>query len=151
LAKAGAPIATETLSRIAALYQIETKIRGTTAEHRLAVRRAESRPLVDELHAWFTVQLPKLPGRGPTAEAIRYAMNHWDGLKQFLEDGRIELDTNSIERAMRPICLSRKNSLFAGSDEGAANWSWLASLIETCKLNHVNPQVYFTELLTRLV
>ena len=151
LAKAGAPIATETLSRIAALYQIETKIRGTTAEHRLAVRRAESRPLIDDLHAWFTVQLPKLPGRGPTAEAIRYAMNHWDGLKKFLEDGRIELDNNSIERAMRPICLSRKNSLFAGSDEGGANWSWLASLVETCKLNQVNPQVYFTDVITRLV
>lgn len=151
LAKAGAPIATETLSRIAALYQIETKIRGTTAEHRLAVRRAESQPLVDDLHAWFTAQLPKLPGRGPTAEAIRYAMNHWDGLKRFLEDGRIELDTNTIERAMRPICLSRKNSLFAGSDEGGTNWSCLASLIETCKLNQVNPQLYFTDLLTRLV
>ena len=146
LAKAGAPIATETLSRIASLYQIETKIRGITAERRLAVRQAESRPLVDDLHAWFTAQLPKLPGRGPTAEAIRYALNHWDGLEQFLEDGRIELDTNSIERAMKPIILSRKNSLFAGSDEGGANWSCMASLIETCKLNQVNPQVYFTDL-----
>jgi hypothetical protein len=95
LAKAGAPIATETLSRIASLYQIETKIRGMTAEHRLAVRRAESRPLVDELHAWFTAQLPKLPGRAPTAEAIRYGLNHWDGLKRSLQDGRIELDTNT--------------------------------------------------------
>jgi transposase len=148
LAKAGAPIATETLSRIAALYQIETKIRGTTAEHRLSVRRAESLPLVDDLHAWFIAQLPKLPGRGPTTDAIRYAMNHWDGLRRFLDDGRIELDTNSIERAMKPI---RKNSLFAGSDEGGTNWSLLASLIETCKLNQVNPQIYFTDLLTRLV
>jgi len=151
ISKAGAPIATETLSRIAALYQIETKIRGTSAEHRLAMRQAESRQLVDDLHAWFTALLPKLPGRGPTAEAMRYAMNHWDGLRQFLEDGRIELDTNSVERAMRPIILSRKNSLFAGSDEGGANWSLLASLIETCKLNLVNPQIYFTDLLTRLV
>jgi transposase len=151
LAKAGAPIATQTLSRIAVLYQIETKIRGTTAEHRRAVRHAESRPLVDDLHAWFIAQLPKLPGRGPTADAIRYAMNHWDGLRRFLDDGRIELDTNSIERAMKPIILSRKNSLFAGSDEGGTNWSLLASLIETCKLNQVNPQVYFTDLLTRLV
>jgi transposase len=151
LAKAGAPIATETLSRIAALYQIEAKIRGTNAEHRLAVRQAESRRLVDDLHAWFTAQLAKLPQRGPTAEAIRYGLNHWNGLERFLQDGRIELDTNSVERAMRPICLSRKNSLFAGSDEGGANWAALASLIETCKLNQVNPQVYFTDLLTRLV
>src|SRR5882757_1948361 len=89
--------------------------------------------------------------RGPTAEAIRYALNHWEGLERFLEDGRIELDTNSVERAMRPVALSRKNSLFSGSDEGAENWACLASLVETCKLNRVNPQIYFTELLTRLV
>jgi transposase len=72
-------------------------------------------------------------------------------LGRFLEDGRIEIDSNSIERAMRPVSLSRKNSLFAGSDEGGENWACLASLIETCKLNGVNPQAYFTDLLTRLV
>jgi transposase len=72
-------------------------------------------------------------------------------LERFLDDGRIELDNISVERAMRPVCLSRKNSLFAGSDEGGENWACLASLIETCKLNHVNPQAYFTDLLTRLV
>ena len=151
LAKAGAPIATETLSRIAALYQIEAEIRGKDADHRLAVRQAKSRPLVEDLRTWFEWQLPRLPSRGPTAEAIRYALNHWNGLGQFLADGRIELDTNSIERAMKPIILSRKNSLFAGSDEGGANWACMASLIETCKLNQVNPQVYLTDLLTRLV
>jgi transposase len=151
LAKAGAPIATETLSRIAALYQIDAEIRGKDADHRLAVRQAKSRPLVEDLRTWFEWQLPRLPSRGPTAEAIRYALNHWNGLEQFLADGRIELDTNSIERAMKPIILSRKNSLFAGSDEGGANWACMASLIETCKLNQVNPQVYLTDLLTRLV
>lgn len=151
LAKFGAPIATETLSRIAALYQIEAKIRGTSAEHRLAVRQAESRPLVEDLHSWLTGYLPKLPGRSPTADAIRYAKNHWQGLERFLEDGRIELDTNPIERTLRPVALSRKNSLFAGSDEGGENWAAVASLVETCKLNDVNPQTYFTDLLTRLV
>ena len=74
--------------------------------------------LVAELRIWFEAQIAKLPARSPTAEAIRYALNHWDGLERFLEDGRIELDNNSVERAMRPVCLSRKNSLFAGSDEG---------------------------------
>src|SRR5271166_3778345 len=108
-------------------------------------------PLVTELRIWFEAQIAKLPVRDPTADAIRYALNHWDGLEGFLEDGRIELDNNSVERAMRPVCLSRKNSLFAGSDEGGANWACLASLIETCKLNNVNPQGYFTDLLTRLV
>ena len=82
---------------------------------------------------------------------IRYALNHWDGLRRFLHDGRIELDSNSIERAMRPVCLSRKDSLFAGGDEGAENWDCLASLIETCKLKKVNPQLYLTDLPTRLV
>ena len=151
LAKAKAPIATETLQRIAALYEIEARVRGKSAADRLAVRQVESKPLVTELRAWFEAQIAKLPARGPTAQAIRYALNHWDGLERFLEDGRIELDNNSVERAMRPVALSRKNSLFAGSDEGAENWACLASLIETCKLNGVNPQAYFTDLLTRLV
>jgi transposase len=115
------------------------------------VRQAESKALVTELRTWFEAQLAKLPARGPLAEATRYALNHWDGLARFLDDGRIELDNNSVERAMRPVCLSRKNSLFAGSDQGGENWACLASLIETCKLNRVNPQVYFTDLLTRLV
>src|SRR5580698_5428875 len=151
LAKAKAPIAIEALKRIAALYAIEADIRGKSATERRIARQAESKPLITELRVWFEAQLAKLPARSPTAEAIRYALNHWDGLQRFLDDGRIELDNNSIERAMRPVCLSRTNSLFAGSDEGGENWACLASLIETCKLNGVNPQVYFTELLTRLV
>jgi transposase len=151
LAKAKAPIAIEALKRIAALYAIEADIRGKSATERQIARQAESKPLIGELRIWFEAQLAKLPARGPTAEAIRYALNHWDGLQRFLDDGRIELDNNSIERAMRPVCLSRKNSLFAGSDEGGENWACLASLIETCKLNRVNPQAYFADLLTRLV
>ena len=152
LAKTGtAPIATEALARIAELYRIEATVRGKDANIRHATRQAETLPLVSDLRAWFETQFRRLPGRSPTAEAIRYALNHWDGLVRFLDDGRIELDTNSVERAMRPIALSRKNALFAGSDEGGENWAAVASLIETCKLNDVEPQAYITELLTRLI
>jgi hypothetical protein len=114
LAKTGtAPMATEALERIAALYRIEAQIRGKNAGHRLAVRQAESRPLVAELRAWFEVQVGKLPARSPTAEAIRYPLNHWNGLERFLEDGRIELDTNCVERALRGIAMVR--SLYPSS------------------------------------
>ena len=104
---AAAPIATEALARIAALYRIEADIRGMDAAARRDARQARSRPLVAELHAWFAAGMATLPARSPTAEAIRYALNHWGGLSQFLDDGRIEIDNNSVERAMRPIALSR--------------------------------------------
>jgi transposase len=152
IAKAGnAPLATEALERIAALYAIEDKIRGRSAETRRAVRQAESRPRVDALEAWFQAQLGRVSGKSVIAGAFRYGLNHWDGLARFLEDGRIELDTNIVEREMRPIALNRKNALFAGHDEGAANWAAIASLIETCKLNAVNPQAYLVDVLTKLV
>src|SRR5271165_491414 len=152
LAKPGtSPIATEALKRIAALYEIEARVRGDTPDARRAMRQVESRPLVEDLRRWFEAQLAKLPARSTTADAINYALNHWDGLVRFLDDGRIDLDTNTVERAIRPVILSRKNSLFAGSDEGGVSWSCWASLIETCKLNGVNPLTYITDLLTRLV
>ena len=90
-------------------------------------------------------------GKSPIAAAIRYGFNHWDGLVRFLDDGRIEMDTNSVERAMRTIALDRKNSLFAGHDEGAVNWACLTSLIETAKLHEVDPQSYLADILTKLV
>jgi transposase len=106
---------------------------------------------VAELFTWLDAQLGRLPRSSPTAEAIRYAVNHRTGLEQFLDDGRIETDTNIVERAIRPICLSRKNALFASGDDGGARWAAIASLVATCKLNGVDPQRYFTDLLTRLV
>jgi transposase len=141
LAKSKAPIAVETLKRIAVLYEIEEQVCGKSATDRLTLRQAESKPLVADLGTWFETQIPKLPARGPTAEAIRYALNHWHGLERFLDDGRIEFDTNSVERAMRPVALSRKNSLVTGSDEGAENGACLVSLNDTRKLNIVNPRV----------
>jgi len=146
-----APTAKEALSRIAQLYAIERSLRGRTAEERRQGRQAHAKPLVLALKAWFEDRLKILSGKSPTAEAIRYGLNHWVGLVRFLEDGRIELDTNSVERAMRPIALNRKNSLFAGCDEGAEAWGCLASLIETAKLNGADPEAYLTDVLEKLV
>ena len=146
-----APIAAETLQRIAALYAVEAEIRGKPPETRHAVRQAKSKPMVEALFAWLEAQLARLPGGSPTAKAIRYPLNHREGLCRFLDDGRIELDTNTVERTIRPLCLSRKNALFASGDDGGARWCAAASLVETCRLNGVDPQRYFTDLLTRLV
>jgi transposase len=146
-----APIAQETLQRIAAVYAVEAELRGKPPDSRRAGRQERSRPLVEALFAWLSAQLARLPGGSPTAGAIRYALNHRDGLVRFLDDGRIELDNNTVERAIRPICLSRKNALFASGDDGGTRWAAVASLVETCKLNGVDPQRYFTDVLTRLV
>ena len=111
LVKAHAPVAIEALRRIGALYEIEERILGKDPDHRLAARQAQSKPRVAELRVWFETQIARLPGCGPTAQASRYALNHWSGLERFVEDGQIERDSNSIERAMRPVALSRKQSL----------------------------------------
>ena len=103
------------------------------------------------LRGWLKTQLAKVSAKSPIAEAIRYGLNHWDGLVRFLDDGRIELDTNIVERSMRPVALTRKNALFAGHDDGAENWACIASLIETCKLQGIDPQAYLADALTRLV
>ena len=146
-----APIAAEALKRIAELYEIEAEIRGQTADERRALRQEKTRPLVTALKTWLEKTLAQLAGSSTIAQAIRYGLSRWEGLVRFLDDGRIEIDSNTVERAMRPIALSRKNALFAGSDEGAENWAMLASLIETCKLHSVNPQAYLTDVLTNLV
>ncbi len=152
LTKGGtAPIAEEALRRIAALYAVEAEVRGKPPDLRRAARQAKSRALVEELFTWLEAQLARLPGRAPTAEAIRYALNHREGLERFLDDGRIEIDSNVVERAIRPIVLSRKNALFASGDDGGGRWAAVASLVETCKMNGVDPQRYFSDVLMRLV
>src|SRR5215218_2015165 len=147
----GSPLAEEALRRIRQLYGIEAEIRGRAAEERRTVRQERSKPLVEALHAWLTAQLERVSSRSTLAEAIRYALRHWRGLALFLEDGRLELDTNTIERAIRPIALGRKNSLFAGSDGGARHWAIVASLVATAKLNGVEPQAWLTDVLERMV
>ena len=152
IAKAGnAPIAGEALNRIGELYTIEAEIRGRSADERRAERQARTRPLVEALRIWLDEQLTRVSGRSPIAEAMRYGTSHWQGLCRFLDDGRVEIDTNTVERSIRPIALSRKNALFAGSDEGGANWAIIASLIETAKLNGVNPHAWLADTLIKLV
>jgi len=145
------PLAHEALQRIGALYAIEADIRGQTAEQRQQVRQQRSRPLVEAMHAWLTELLGQLSGRSSLAQAIRYALNHWKGLIRFLDDGRFELDTNIVERAMRPVALGRKNALFAGADSGGKHWAIVATLIQTAKLNDVEPLAWLTDVLKRIV
>jgi transposase len=144
-AKGEAPIAREALERIAALYAIEKTIRGASADERRRVRQEKSKPLVMAFRPWLEHQLARVSGKSGIADELRYGLNHWEGLVRFLDDGRIELDTNIVERGIRPIVLNRKNALFAGHDEGAENWPCVASRIETCKLNDVEPQAYIAD------
>ena len=103
------------------------------------------------MHAWLTELLGRLSGRSTLAQAIRYALNHWMGLIRFLDDGRFELDTNIVERAMRPVALGRKNALFVGADSGGKHWAIVATLIQTAKLNNVEPLAWLTDVLKRIV
>ncbi len=146
-----APIASEALARIAPLYAVEAECRGQSAEQRRSVRQRRSKPILEALRSWFEQQLGLVSGKAKIAEAIRYALSRWQGLCRFLDDGRVELDNNVVERAIRPITLGRKNHLFAGSDGGGQHWAVIASLIATCKLNDVDPNAYLADVLTKIV
>jgi transposase len=150
-APGAAPIAAEALERIAELYAIEAEIRGRDAQARHSARRERSRPIVERLKTWLEQQLATVSQKATIADAIRYALARWQGLTRFIDDGRIEIDSNPVERSIRSIALNRKNALFAGSDGGGEHWAILASLIETCKLNRVDPQSYLADVLTRLL
>ena len=161
-------LAAEVLARIAALYAIEAEIRGQPAEHRQRVRQERSLPIVEALHDWLQVHIGRVSGTSDLAKAMRYALRHWPGLVAFLDDGRIEMDSNTVERTIRPHTLTRKNALFAGSDGGARHWAEAAkvpsapadgmlpegiamTLIQTAKLNGVDPMAWLTDVLERVV
>jgi transposase len=145
------PLAAAVLAEIARLYAIEAESRGQPAERRRQVRQERSRPIVEALHAWLLGHLERVSTVSDLAKAIRYALRHWPGLTVFLEDGRIEMDTNVVERAIRPHTLTRKNALFAGSDGGARRWAIAMTLIQTAKLNGVDPQAWLTDVLECIV
>jgi transposase len=144
------PIATEAVERIAALYAIESEIRGRAPDERRQVRQARSRPLLDAMHDWLESSLAKLSKKSDTSAAIRYALALWDALLRFCDDGRIEIDNNAAERALRCVAIGRKNYLFAGSDRGGERAATFYSLIGSAKLNGLDPEAYLRELLTRI-
>jgi transposase len=146
-----APIATEALARIKLLYDTEADIRGLSPELRRAMRQQHSKPVIEALKPWLRASLAKVSQGSTLAEALRYGLNHWDGLCCFLDDGRIEIDSNTVERSIRGIALNRKNALFAGHDRGAEGWAMIASLLETCKLSAVDPLAWLTDVLTKLI
>lgn len=144
------PVATEVLRRVALLYAIEDEVRGLSAEQRRAARHDRSRVIVDDLRQYLDARNRQVSAKSKLGEAIRYAITRWDGLSCFLDDGRVDLDSNTVERSIRPLALNRKNALFAGSDEGGDNWAVIATLIENCKLSGINPHTWLTDTLARL-
>lgn len=145
------PIAEEGVKRIGEFYRIEADLRGLGHTARLAARRARSAPLVAEMKSWLTEHRARVAVESPLGEALKYIAKYWDGLCLFLVDGRIEIGSNIVERTIRPIALNRKNALFAGHDASAENWAVIASLIETCKLNGVDPHAWLAATLRAIV
>lgn len=146
-----APIAEEGLSLIRDLYTVEAEIRGRDPAERLAIRKERSAPILSRLDDWLALRRARTSAKSPLGEALAYIAKYRDGLGCFLTDGRVEIDNNTVERTIRPIALNRKNALFAGHDAGAENWAVIASLIETCKMNAVDPYAWLASTLSAIV
>ena len=144
------PVASEALQRIAALYGIEKDIRGRAPDERREVRHQRAKPLLESLRQWFETTLLKLSRKSDTTAAIRYALGLWEALTRYCDDGRLEIDNNAAERALRAVALGRKNYLFAGSDTGGERAAAIYSLIGTAKLNDRDPENYLRMLLSRI-
>jgi len=143
-------IAKEALDRIGQFYDIEREIKGMPADERLAVRQQKTKPKVDAFHAWAETQLARIPGKSDLAKAFRYGLSRWPSFCLFLDDGRVAIDNNAAERGMRPIGVGRRNWLFAGSDTGGETLARAMTIIETAKMNGLDPQAYLTDVLSRI-
>ena len=141
---------TEVKSRDAELYGVEKDIRGSPSETRMAVRQERAKPIFESLLKWFETKLPQLPGRSALAQAIRYAITRMKRMRAYLDNGICELDNNTAERSVRGIAVGRKNYMFAGSDSGGKRAAAIYTLIETAKLNNINPQAWLTDVLKRI-
>jgi transposase len=144
------PIATEAVQRIAALYAIESEIRGRAPDIRRHVRQSRARPLLDAMHAWLRETRAQLSIKSAVAKAIGYALELWPALVRYCDDGALEIDNNAAERALRAVALGRKNYLFAGSDSGGERAAAIYSLIGSAKLNGLDPEAYLREVLSRI-
>ncbi|MEL6885312.1 MAG: IS66 family transposase [Pseudomonadota bacterium] len=143
-------IAKKALDQIGKLYDIEREIKGLPAETRHAIRQEKSKPKVDAFHAWAEAQLTRIPGKSDLAKAFRYGLSRWPSFTLFLDDGRVAIDNNAAERGMRPIGVGRRNWLFAGSDSGGETLARAMTIIETAKMNGLDPQAYLTDILSRI-
>src|SRR6202047_3079958 len=144
------PIAAEALDRIGSLYGVEADIRGRPVDERRSVRQARAGPELEALHGWLQTTLTKLSKKSELALAIRYALSRWTALTRYRDDGRLEIDNNAAERALRAVALGRKNWLFAGSDDGGERAAAIYSLLGTAKLNDLNPEGYLRYVLERI-
>jgi len=144
------PLATEAVQRIGQLYDIEHEIRGRLPEERKQVRQTRACPIVEAMHTWLEVSDRKLSRKSEVAGAIHYALNRWTALTRYCEDGRLEIDNNAAERALRVVALGRKNFLFAGSDAGGERAAAVYSLLGSARLNGLDPEAYLHEVLTRI-
>jgi transposase len=145
-----APIAIEAVERIDALFAIEREINGTAPQERVRVRTERSQPLVEALETWLRARRSKLSGKSETAQAIDYSLKRWPAFTRFLDDGRLCMSNNAAERALRGIAVGRKNWTFAGSDEGGLRAAAIYTLIETAKLNDIDPQAWLADVLAHL-
>lgn len=138
-ASQGSSIAAEVIQRIAKLYEIEKKARGKSPPVRATIRQTQAKPIFDDLETWLGTQLTRISGKSPLAVAIRYALSRLPKARPYLDNGHLELDNNCAERAMKPIALGRKNYLFMGSQSGGKSAAIAYTLIETAKLNRIDP------------
>jgi transposase len=145
-----APIAADALERIGRLFDVERAINGLPPAERGRIRKVKARPLVDDLAAFFDATLPRLSAKSDLAGAIRYARTRWVALTRYLDDGRLEIDNNAAERAIRPLALGRKNYLFAGSDSGGQRAAAIYTLVQSAKLNDLDPEAYLRDVLGRI-
>jgi hypothetical protein len=146
----GSAIADEAIRRIAQLYAVEKEARGSPPDQRVEIRQTKAKPIFDELENWLHSQLPSISGKSPLARAIRYALTRMARLQPYLDYGILELDNNTAERAMRSVAIGRKNYLFVGSQTGGKAAVIAYTLIETVKLNGIDPQAWLADTLARI-